>query len=99
MRAGDSERAREQPWARCALFDSGDRLDSANEDRMTSAYGAAGSLVLLLLWVNYSAQILFVGASGVKVGARRWERPLRPGPYAKYRRETASVVRPPRGVL
>jgi len=28
-----------------------------------SAYGAAGSLVLLLLWVNYSALILLIGAS------------------------------------
>ncbi|PKO56543.1 MAG: YihY/virulence factor BrkB family protein, partial [Betaproteobacteria bacterium HGW-Betaproteobacteria-19] len=28
-----------------------------------SAYGAAGSLVLLLLWVNYSALILLFGAA------------------------------------
>jgi len=28
-----------------------------------SAYGAAGSLVLLLLWVNYSSLILLIGAS------------------------------------
>jgi len=27
-----------------------------------SAYGAAGSLVVLLLWIYYSAQILFFGA-------------------------------------
>jgi membrane protein len=27
-----------------------------------SAYGAATSLVLLLIWIYYSAQILFLGA-------------------------------------
>lgn len=29
---------------------------------LTSAYGAAGSLVSILTWVFYSAQILFLGA-------------------------------------
>jgi membrane protein len=29
---------------------------------VASAYGAAGSLVLVLLWVYYSAQIFFLGA-------------------------------------
>jgi membrane protein len=36
----------------------------------TSAYGAAGSLVLLLLWVYYSAQIFFFGAEFTQVYAR-----------------------------
>jgi len=36
-----------------------------------SAYGAAGSLVIILLWVYYSAQILFFGAEFTKVRARR----------------------------
>ena len=33
----------------------------------TSAYGAAGSLVLILLWVYYSSQIFLVGAEFTKV--------------------------------
>lgn len=37
----------------------------------TSEYGAAGSLVLLLLWVYYSAQIFLFGAEFTKVYARR----------------------------
>jgi membrane protein len=37
----------------------------------TSVYGAAGSLVLLLLWIYYSAQILFLGAEFTEVYARR----------------------------
>jgi membrane protein len=38
---------------------------------MGSAYGAAASLVVILLWVYYSAQILFFGAEFTKVWARR----------------------------
>jgi membrane protein len=38
---------------------------------VASAYGAAGSLVLLLVWVYYSAQILFFGAEVTQVLARR----------------------------
>lgn len=38
---------------------------------LTSAYGAAGSLVVILLWVYYSAQIIFVGAEFTQVYARR----------------------------
>jgi membrane protein len=36
-----------------------------------SVYGAAGSLVLVLLWIYYSAQILFLGAEFTAVYARR----------------------------
>lgn len=36
-----------------------------------SVYGAAGSLVVLLLWVYYSAQILFFGAEFTQVYSRR----------------------------
>jgi membrane protein len=37
-----------------------------------SAYGAAGSLVVILLWVYYSAQILFLGAEFTKVYAQSY---------------------------
>jgi len=39
---------------------------------VTSIYGAAGSLVTLLLWVYYSAQILFWGAEFTQVYANRF---------------------------
>jgi membrane protein len=35
-----------------------------------SAYGAAGSFVIILLWIYYSAQILFFGAEFTQVSAR-----------------------------
>ncbi len=40
--------------------------------RIVTAYGAAGSLVVIMLWVNYSAQVLFLGAEFTKVYARRY---------------------------
>ena len=39
---------------------------------ISSAYGAAGSLVVLLLWVYYSAQIIFLGAEFTQVYARQY---------------------------
>ena len=38
---------------------------------VTSSYGAAGSLIVLLLWVYYSAQIVFFGAEFTQVYANR----------------------------
>jgi membrane protein len=39
---------------------------------ISSAYGAAGSLVVILMWVYYSAQILFFGAAFTQVFARKY---------------------------
>ncbi|KUO62951.1 hypothetical protein APF79_14300 [bacterium BRH_c32] len=39
---------------------------------LSSTYGAAGSLVVLLLWIYYSAQILFLGAEFTYVYANRY---------------------------
>jgi membrane protein len=41
-----------------------------------SAYGAAGSLIVVLLWVYYSAQILFLGAEFTQVYAGRFGKPI-----------------------
>jgi membrane protein len=48
----------------------------------TSAFGAAGSLALLLLWIYYSAMILFLGAEFTQVLARRRGRYVAPEPGA-----------------
>jgi membrane protein len=47
-----------------------------------SAYGAAGSLVVILVWVFYSAQILLFGAEFTQVYARRYGSQIRPTPIA-----------------
>ena len=44
----------------------------------SSVYGAAGSLVILLLWVYYSAQILFLGAEFTRVYAAHQGKEMTP---------------------
>jgi membrane protein len=43
-----------------------------------SAYGAAGSLVIFLMWVFYSAQIFLIGAEFTKVWARNYGSQIKP---------------------
>ena len=50
---------------------------------VTSAYGAAGSLVIVLLWVYYSAQILFFGAKFTEIYSTRHGSHLGPVPGAE----------------
>jgi membrane protein len=47
-----------------------------------SAYGAAGSLVVLLLWVYYASQVLFFGAEFTKVYARKFGSRIEPAENA-----------------
>jgi len=47
-----------------------------------SAYGAASSLITLLLWVYYSSQILLFGAEFTQVYADRFGRGVEPADYA-----------------
>jgi membrane protein len=47
-----------------------------------SAFGAAGSLVVLLFWVYYSALIGFLGAEFVQVYARRYGSGIQPKKHA-----------------
>jgi membrane protein len=50
---------------------------------VSSAYGAAGSLVVLLLWIYYSAQILFLGAEFTQVYANKFGKAIIPKPNAE----------------
>lgn len=47
-----------------------------------STYGAAGSLVVILIWVFYSAQILLIGAEFTQVYSKYRGTPLRPSKHA-----------------
>jgi membrane protein len=52
------------------------------KSNVASAYGAAGSLVLVLLWVYYSAQIMLYGAEFTQVYANRFGERIVPTPDA-----------------
>jgi len=47
-----------------------------------SAYGAASSLITLLLWIYYSSQILLFGAEFTQVYTRKFGGPVEPDDYA-----------------
>lgn len=47
-----------------------------------SIYGTAGSLVVLLVWIYYSAQILFLGAEFTQVYANKFGSHIRPAAHA-----------------
>jgi membrane protein len=53
------------------------------KSNVASGYGAAGSLVLILLWVYYSAQILLYGAEFTQVYANRLGERIVPAPDAQ----------------
>ena len=48
-----------------------------------STFGAAGSIILILLWVSYSSLILFFGATFTQVYAKRFGSGIRPASYAR----------------
>lgn len=54
---------------------------------ISSTYGAAGSIVIILLWVYYSSVILFFGATFTKVYAKRTGRNIYPNDYAVWIQE------------
>ncbi len=47
-----------------------------------TTYGAAGSLVILLVWIYYSAVILYFGAEFTKAYAVKYGAPIHPNKYA-----------------
>lgn len=49
-----------------------------------SAYGTAGSLIIVLLWVYYSAIILYFGAEFTQVYAKHHGRAIEPNKYATW---------------
>src|SRR4030095_3039975 len=55
-----------------------------NHSSVSTAYGAAGSLVVILLWVYYSSAILFFGAEFTKVYAAKHGSRIYPNHYAVW---------------
>jgi membrane protein len=59
-----------------------------------SAYGAASSLITLLLWIYYAAQILLFGAEFTQVYANTYGTRVEPQEYAVKVEITEKVVSP-----
>jgi membrane protein len=71
-------------WVTALLFSIGKLLLSLylGRESVTSPYGAAGSLIVLIIWVYYTAQILFLGAEFTQVYARHRGRTIPPSKNA-----------------
>ncbi len=50
---------------------------------ISDVYGAAGSIVVLMVWVYYSSVILYLGATFAKFYAIKFAQPIRPSKYAE----------------
>ena len=61
------------------------------QSSVASSYGAAGSMMILLLWVYYSCQILLLGAEFTRAYARR--RGARPHPESFAERDPLPASR------
>jgi membrane protein len=55
--------------------------------KVGTAYGAAGSIVIILLWVYYSAIILYFGAEFTQVYVQHFGGKIQPNDYAVYVKE------------
>jgi membrane protein len=53
------------------------------KSQVASGFGAAGSLVVMLVWVYYSAQILLFGAEFTQVYANRFGQQIQPSDDAQ----------------
>ena len=75
------------------LFTVGQQLIGLylGQSSVSSSYGAAGSVMILLLWVYYSCQILLFGAEFTRVYAQRHGANARPESYAETDIESQGV--------
>lgn len=67
------------------LFEVGKNLIGLylGRSHVASAYGGAATIVIVMLWMNYSALIFFFGASFTKAFTLRHGQPVEPESYAK----------------
>jgi membrane protein len=61
---------------------------------VASTYGVAGSLIVILLWVYYSAIILYFGAEFTKVYALAFGKKIIPNNYAVYIKKEEVEIQP-----
>ena len=54
------------------------------KSKMSSLYGAAGSIIIFMVWVYYSSIILYLGAEFTKVHAKLYGENIVPNEYAEW---------------
>jgi membrane protein len=54
------------------------------KSNLTTLYGAAGSIIIIMVWVYYSSIILYLGAEFTKVHANLFGRKIQPNEYAEW---------------
>lgn len=54
----------------------------------SSSFGTAGTVILLLLWINYTCQLIFFGAEFTKVYTKKMGYTLKPSRHAKWSPQT-----------
>ena len=62
-----------------------------SKSNVGSTYGAAGALVVLLLWIYYSSVILYFGAELTLAFALNSGRPIKPAKYAVAYKEVEEI--------
>lgn len=71
------------------LFNIGKTLMSFYFDfsKPASIFGAAGTIILLMMWINYSCQLVFFGAEFTKIYAYKMGHKIIPSKHAKWSKE------------
>lgn len=54
------------------------------KSNLTTLYGAAGSIIIIMVWVYYSSIILYLGAEFTKVHANLYGKKIQPNEYAEW---------------
>ncbi len=55
-----------------------------SELKPTSAFGAAGTVILVMLWINYSCMLIFFGVEFTKIYAYKKNYKIAPSKHAKW---------------
>ncbi|MEO6838924.1 MAG: YihY/virulence factor BrkB family protein [Ginsengibacter sp.] len=66
------------------------------KSNLTSLYGAAGSIIIFMVWVYYSSIILYLGAEFTKVHAKLYGSNIIPNEYAEWVQVEEKTVSSPK---
>lgn len=80
-------------FATAVLFTIGKYLITYYFDtfKPTSTFGAAGTVILLMLWFNYTCQLIFLGAEFTKVYSKKKGYRIQPSRHAKWSPQMVAV--------